>query len=289
MTNARFKSDHLEMDAATSDLIEEAVSAMLAAYDDAGARIFARLARARRTVGFVTAKAQDVLMREVADELTRFRKSGGEIFRDALSSIAKIGADSAHLHLSRFTSDGSGPYDEAVALHAKKALSDADEYFVLQIERMRATIRQLLREDAAKVFRRAAMDDITRRAAFELLKAEIQTRDPEYKFVDRAGRQWDSKVYFEMLTKTVLANLQREIYIDQLTSEGHDLVIVSHVGSKDACRFWEHKVLSLTGATPGYPTLDYAASTKQVFHPRCRHRLIAYHPEVASALGIEIK
>jgi hypothetical protein len=105
-------------------------------------------------------------------------------------------------------------------------------------------------------------------------------KDPEFQFVDKAGRRWGSDKYFDMLTKTVMANAANEAYVNTLLQEGHDLVKVNINGAKDACRNWEGRILSLTGATKGYTTLDEAKATGEVFHPRCKHRLVAYHPDI---------
>lgn len=98
--------------------------------------------------------------------------------------------------------------------------------------------------------------------------------------MDKAGRRWDSRTYFDMLSQTVMKNAMREAYVDQLARAKHDLVTVSRHGSDcKLCQPWEDEVLSLTGATPDYPTLAEAKSL-MLFHPRCKHRLIAYHPEI---------
>lgn len=44
------------------------------------------------------------------------------------------------------------------------------------------------------------------------------------------------------------------------------------------CAPWNGKVLSLTGQTPGYPTLEEAEGAG-LFHPNCRHASSLYIPE----------
>ncbi len=75
-------------------------------------------------------------------------------------------------------------------------------------------------------------------------------------------------------------NTLRESYANSLINEGHDLVRIVTNGAKDACRNWEGRILSLTGATPGFPTLSDAKASGEVFHPRCRHRFVAYHKSI---------
>jgi hypothetical protein len=58
---------------------------------------------------------------------------------------------------------------------------------------------------------------------------------------------------------------------NRLLENGRDLVKVStHPNACEKCRPWEGKVLTLTGKTPGYPTLQEAKDTG-LFHPRCEH------------------
>jgi len=58
---------------------------------------------------------------------------------------------------------------------------------------------------------------------------------------------------------------------NRLVEQGHDLVKVStHRGACELCQPWQGKILSITGKTPGYPTLEEAKAAK-LFHPRCRH------------------
>jgi len=58
---------------------------------------------------------------------------------------------------------------------------------------------------------------------------------------------------------------------NRLMEQDHDLVKVSsHLGACEKCQPWEGEVLSLTGKTPGYPTLEEARDAG-LFHPNCRH------------------
>lgn len=94
--------------------------------------------------------------------------------------------------------------------------------------------------------------------------------------VDAAGRNWDLASYAEMAVRTATGHASTQGYLDKMTATGHDLVIVSAHGA--ACRLcgpWEGRVLSITGATPGYPTVAEATAAG-LFHPNCRHRTNLY-------------
>lgn len=97
-------------------------------------------------------------------------------------------------------------------------------------------------------------------------------------FIDRAGRNWELESYAEMTTRTTAGRAQIQGAADRFETEGHDLVIVSDAPQEcRVCRRWEGKVLSLSGRTPGYPTLAEAKSAG-LFHANCRHQIGAYIP-----------
>jgi hypothetical protein len=46
--------------------------------------------------------------------------------------------------------------------------------------------------------------------------------------------------------------------------------VSTHRGACELCQPWQGKILSITGKTKGYPTLEEAKAAG-LFHPRCRH------------------
>jgi hypothetical protein len=90
-------------------------------------------------------------------------------------------------------------------------------------------------------------------------------------FRDRANREWNMSTYAEMVARTTTMQVHLEGTANRLLEQGHDLIeISSHVGACPLCVPWEGKVLSLTGKTPGYPTLEEAKAAG-LFHVNCRH------------------
>lgn len=90
-------------------------------------------------------------------------------------------------------------------------------------------------------------------------------------FKDARGRQWDLAVYSEMVARTTTAEAHLTGTANRILESGHDLVIVSsHSSPCEKCAAWEGKIISLTGRTPGYPTLEQARE-EGLFHPNCRH------------------
>lgn len=90
-------------------------------------------------------------------------------------------------------------------------------------------------------------------------------------FRDAKNRRWNMKTYAQMVARTTTMEAHLQGTANRLLEHGHDLVKVSnHPGECPKCRPWEGKVLSLTGKTPGYPTLQEAKDAG-LFHPNCKH------------------
>lgn len=110
-------------------------------------------------------------------------------------------------------------------------------------------------------------------AAKELSKEVLAKIEDEgiTALIDRGGKHWQLDVYAEMLTRQVLANSGRDGVSNTAREFGLDLVQITTHGSPHAeCRAWEGKIVSLTGDTPGYPTLE-DAEEEGLFHVGCRH------------------
>ena len=90
-------------------------------------------------------------------------------------------------------------------------------------------------------------------------------------FKDRSGRTWNMRTYTEMVARTTTMQAHLEGTANRLVEQGHDLIKVStHRGACPLCQPWQGEVLSITGKTKGYPTLEEAKEAG-LFHPNCRH------------------
>jgi len=98
---------------------------------------------------------------------------------------------------------------------------------------------------------------------------------------DKANRTWTLDRYTEMLIRTKAVEARNRGLINRVLENDYDLVQVSdHTGECEMCRPWENKILSLTGKTKGYPTLDRAMA-EGLFHPNCKHAINTLIPELA--------
>lgn len=98
-------------------------------------------------------------------------------------------------------------------------------------------------------------------------------------FIDKRGRSWNMASYTDMLCRTSSMQIFHQAKTNEYLAHGEDLVIVSsHYPTCDKCAPWNGKVLSLTGETPGYPTMEEAKAAG-LFHPNCRHTYGLYIPD----------
>jgi hypothetical protein len=99
-------------------------------------------------------------------------------------------------------------------------------------------------------------------------------------FVDKAGRNWELASYVEMATRTTAAHAALQGHIDRQLAIGNDLVVVSSIGTTcPICAPWQNAILSITGKTKGYSTLE-DAKQYGLFHPNCKHTITAYFPDM---------
>ncbi len=100
--------------------------------------------------------------------------------------------------------------------------------------------------------------------------------------VDKGGRTWDFDVYSRMLVRTKATESRNQGLTNRMLASGYDLVQVTrHATEHPACAVWEGKILSLTGRTTGYPTLQ-EAKDGGLFHPNCKHAINAINPALAA-------
>lgn len=101
-------------------------------------------------------------------------------------------------------------------------------------------------------------------------------------FVDSRGRQWSMGNYVDMLLRTSSMHVFNEARKSEYLRHNEDLVVVSsHEPTCEMCEPWNGAILSLTGTTDGYQTLEQAQA-EGLFHPNCRHvysLYVEYEPE----------
>lgn len=269
-------------------MTEEATAEMVKLYQNFYNEIFVSLTKARSDSNYATYQRQKVLLKQLGSIISDFKAEASEALAEDIRKIAEHTAGLVTEHVKVISTDmrANDFHAHYDTKYVNQTILDSYAHVASQTTRMSMTIKMDLRKDTAAIMRRASVEGLTRKEATKALMGEVLTKSPAFQFIDKAGRKWDSSQYFEMLTRTTMMNTHREVYINTLTSEGSDLAIFSGHGATDICGKWEGEVVSLTGATAGYPTLDDAIADG-MFHPNCRHRLFAYNPDMAEVFGEE--
>ena len=100
--------------------------------------------------------------------------------------------------------------------------------------------------------------------------------------IDKSGRNWTFDNYARMLARTKAVEARNQGLTNRMLTSGYDLVQVSNHGTDHpACAVWEGRILSLTGNTPGFPTLAEAKAAG-LFHPNCQHAINVIIPDLAA-------
>jgi hypothetical protein len=150
-------------------------------------------------------------------------------------------------------------------------------------------VDQVVGRSVADIYRSMALENITGDVAgYETWKQAAQNIRSGLAdkgvtgFVDKAGKQWDMETYTEMVARTSTRETMLTGTKNRLLEYDIDLVEIvggdSEVTCKP-CQDWDGTVVSLTGKTPGYPTLQEARDAG-VFHPNCTHTYVAASDEV---------
>ena len=99
-------------------------------------------------------------------------------------------------------------------------------------------------------------------------------------FVDKAGRNWSLSAYAEMCARTVSAHAALQGHLERQQELGEDLVKVSSIGTTcPICQRWQGVVLSISGQSPKYKSLE-SAREDGLFHPNCKHTIGMHIPEL---------
>lgn len=227
------------------------------------------------------------LMEEIQEVFPEFEEQYRETYEHALSYMAKKNYQQV-LYDMGLDEPVYGKLDKSLYENMR---DDAFTHIAGATRNMEKEIVSNLRKMSAQVMREAALTGETRAAVSRRLAFANQYgsgsifqrpgNKATFVFRDAANREWKTDAYFKMLGRTLLHNNSRETYIAACAKEGNDIVTVSVSGNScDHCRQWENRLLSISGKTPGLPTLQSAMSSG-LFHPNCTHRIVAVPESLA--------
>lgn len=224
-------------------------------------RKLAEIRTLRRQVESIVARLGRETPEQVLSALTEARRLG---LADAKAELAKVGIG-AEFEVA---------VDRRTVVALARATTSALEQTHLRILR---TADDVYRQAVSAATRPLLAGARTRLQAAQRVLDIFADRGVTG-FVDRAGRSWNLASYAEMATRSASGQAAVQGSLDGYLAADRDLVIVSDSPEEcPLCRPWEGKVLSITGKTPGYPTIAEARNAG-LFHPGCTHGTTAYIP-----------
>lgn len=167
---------------------------------------------------------------------------------------------------------------QAVALLVENATAELLEAHRMVGRRMRDRLRDIGLEAVTRKLTQGRTVDQTARDLRERLAAEGFTG-----VVDSRGRNIRLDYYAETVARSTTAEATNRGTLNQLTELGYDLVrITEHRNPCPICARYQGRVYSVGGKDPRYPRLFGTAFGEYAnIHPRCRHRVAPYIPDMA--------
>lgn len=240
-------------------------------------RIAERVDKGLEPSGWMKDKAKDLrsfneeLTKNIAktEELYKF-KSSNEILKAYKAGKASVLKD-AKLSGNILSDNTSIPYSVQRLIQENFQMASEVSFKILR------NTNDIYSQIQAEVTQGVLIGLDTRQQAAQKMLNELADKGITG-FVDKAGRAWSLGAYVEMATRASTANAMLQGHIDTSLSIGNDLMIVSdHAGSCPVCAPYAGAIISITGKTPGYPSLA-SAKAAGLFHPNCRHDIRIYTP-----------
>lgn len=190
-------------------------------------------------------------------------------FEDDLYNSAQIGIDEADKQLK--AKNITTVADETITVEkyeqqVQSRLDNVKTDFIAMAEEIKSNSSSVFNDLNTTITKEAR-----EKLANDLLK--ILKENGITFFYDRAGRKWKIENYVKMRTMTELVQGQRVSFFTRAIQFGVDLVRIIHMNLHPQCPLcipFNNKILSITGKTPGYMTIE-EASMQGLFHPNCDH------------------
>ncbi|MDF0591666.1 phage minor capsid protein [Candidatus Methanocrinis natronophilus] len=194
--------------------------------------------------------------REWCDDAIPFLYRQGIVYADGMSFSTGLSAGFGSIHQQAVSVLAEATYSRLVGVDLTIGRQVDDLLRALQLEYTQSTVLGI-----------DSVDTAARR-----MKKDLAARGVTG-FIDRAGRQWNMASYAKMSVHHATMQSFRSGTVNRLLEHGYDLLVVSrHSEACPKCIPWEGATLSITGETPGYPTLAEARAAG-LEHVGCRHTL----------------
>lgn len=226
------------------------------------------------------------ILSQIEDTLTKLGENTQEFIEKELPKYYVSGANDAVTQLKAIDAPvrvGSG-FSKVHKLAIAALVDDTAKAFGESLTGVNRSANLMLNK--------AVKEEITQRLATGQIKGEAlrQTKKAVVGAIqqqgldalkDKGGHSWTLDRYSEMLIRTKAVEARNRGFGNRMVENGYDLVQVSrHFSTHEECRVWEGEILSFSGATKGYKTVQDAEEAG-LFHPNCKHAINALHMEIA--------
>ena len=210
------------------------------------------------------------MKREIEDILQQLRDGNRTWCTEAIPRVYSEGLRNADTMLKDIGVSTSAAFGAIHQQAAQVLAENAYQRFEDVVQVIGRQVNDIYRELALENVRGTVIGYDTWKQTARRFREQLAERGVTG-FKDRTGRMWNMRTYTEMHARTVCMQAHLEGTANRLVEQGHDLVKVSsHLGTCELCQPWQGKILSITGKTEGYPTLEEAKAAG-LFHPNCRH------------------
>jgi len=145
--------------------------------------------------------------------------------------------------------------------------------------------RDVAVQAGSQMFRES--DIYTRRALSQSMLDDFAKRGIQA-VTYKNGRKVSIEAYSEMVGRTMSGHSAVQASLNRYEEYGYDLVRVSsHFRCCELCARWEGKVLSQSGKSSKYPSLNTAVSAG-LYHPNCVHTISPYFPGLSPKQEIHV-
>ncbi len=231
--------------------------------------------------------ARKQILANIQDALEKLGVQVSDFIAKEIPDIYKSGAQAGVRQLKeqgvevRVRSGFNRIHKEAIAA----MVSDTQTAFLDTMTGINKQATQLLGKGARDMITLRMAGDVVAGKALKDTKANIVgiLKDQGLAaLVDKGGHKWGLDRYAEMLIRTKSVEARNRGLANRMVENGYDLVqVTTHNSKHEECRVWEGRILSLTGKTPGYPTVA-SAEQQGLFHPNCKHAINVVVPELAT-------
>lgn len=242
---------------------------------------------AGRDLSTLTAAEEAMLLAQIAQQIKQLEKKNKAWVEKEIMKAFYVGQASGLTQLGYASSLNQAMKNITKNQFSKRTIdavmTDTFNDLLYATENTDKRTKKLVKDTFSSAFRQKRIqnigrDTLTREITQTLSKEFINEslrNDAFVGIVDKANRKWKLEDYVKMATQSKIQDSFRQGVIVESIERGYDLAYISDHSATDNCRKYEGLIVSLTGQTPGYPSLDDIRSNfgNEIFHPNCKHKL----------------